>query len=65
MCRHDCCTVVRPAFGMLLSLVIFFAIQVPFSRWWLGRFQMGPMEYPWRWLSYGQRESVGRLAREH
>jgi len=56
---------VGPALSMLLSLVIFFAIQVPFSRWWLGRFQMGPMEYLWRLLSYGHRESVGRLAREH
>jgi uncharacterized protein len=34
--------------------VLFFAVQVPLSHWWLARFEMGPMEVLWRKLSYGR-----------
>jgi len=37
-----------------LALVVFFAIQVPLSRFWLRRFSIGPMEYLWRVLTYGR-----------
>jgi len=39
---------------LLLSLIIFFGVQVPLSRWWLKRFEMGPMEWVWRKLTYGE-----------
>ncbi|AQG78432.1 DUF418 domain-containing protein [Spirosoma montaniterrae] len=29
-----------------------FAVQVLFSRWWLSRFQYGPLEWLWRSLTY-------------
>jgi uncharacterized protein len=45
---------VGPALGVVISLAVFFVIQVPFSRLWLSRFQMGPMEYLWRVLTYGR-----------
>lgn len=32
-----------------------YAAQVAFSRWWLGRFTYGPMEWIWRALTYGER----------
>ena len=32
--------------------LIVFAIQVPLSRWWLGRYQYGPAEWAWRRLTY-------------
>ena len=32
-----------------------FAAQLAFSRWWLARFDMGPMEHLWRRLTYGAR----------
>jgi uncharacterized protein len=35
-----------------LGLVYF---QILFSAWWLNRFTMGPIEYIWRWLTYGKR----------
>jgi uncharacterized protein len=38
----------------LLAVLIFFAVQVPLSRWWLARFEMGPMEWLWRRLTYGR-----------
>jgi uncharacterized protein len=45
---------VGPALDMVLAFAIFFAIQVPLSKWWLARFELGPMEYLWRRLSYGR-----------
>lgn len=45
------------------ALVIFLAIvvylmQILLSRWWLGRFQFGPMEWLWRSLTYGKRQPM-------
>jgi uncharacterized protein len=42
------------AVEVALALVVFFAIQVPLSRFWLRRFSSGPMEYLWRVLTYGR-----------
>jgi uncharacterized protein len=42
--------------GPLLALpltVVVYALQVPFSQWWLSRHQYGPMEWLWRRLTYG------------
>ncbi|HTU65020.1 MAG TPA: DUF418 domain-containing protein [Steroidobacteraceae bacterium] len=44
---------VGPALDLLLAVTIYFAIQVPVSAWWLKRFELGPMEYLWRRLTYG------------
>ncbi len=38
-----------------LALLLFFAVQLPFSAWWLSRFRHGPAEYLWRLLTYGRR----------
>ena len=32
----------------------FFLLQAVFSRWWLGRFHMGPVEWLWRAATYGR-----------
>jgi len=37
--------------GLLLSFVIF-GLQIPFSRWWLAKFNFGPFEWLWRSLTY-------------
>jgi len=42
------------AVEVALAPVVFFAIQVPLSRFWLRRFSTGPMEYLWRVLTYGR-----------
>ncbi|HWC77436.1 MAG TPA: DUF418 domain-containing protein, partial [Blastocatellia bacterium] len=44
---------VTPTIGLLLTLAVW-AIQVPASAWWLGRFQYGPVEWVWRSLTYGR-----------
>jgi uncharacterized protein len=53
---------VGPAVGLVLSVVIY-AIQVPWSVWWLQRFQYGPMEWLWRVLTYGRRQPIRRAPR--
>lgn len=45
---------VGPAVDLVLAVVIFFGIQVPLSRLWLRHFELGPMEYLWRVLTYGR-----------
>ncbi len=37
--------------GIVLTFVIF-ALQIPFSKWWLSRFRYGPFEWLWRSLTY-------------
>ncbi len=32
--------------------LLVFALQVPLSRWWLGRYRFGPVEWAWRRLTY-------------
>jgi uncharacterized protein len=32
-----------------------YGLQVLFSRWWLSRYQFGPMEWVWRAFTYGER----------
>ena len=49
---------VGPALDLALAVGIFFLVQVPLSRWWLARYELGPMEWLWRRLSYGR--TVGR-----
>jgi uncharacterized protein len=41
-------------------VICFFALQVAFSRWWLGRYAFGPAEWLWRRLTYGERPSMRR-----
>ena len=40
-------------FTVLLICFGFFAGQSLFSAWWLARYRFGPMEWLWRWLTYG------------
>jgi uncharacterized protein len=44
---------VGPAAGLALALVIFFAVQVPFSLWWLKHHARGPLEALWARWTYG------------
>jgi uncharacterized protein len=44
-------------FGWVL---VVFALQVLFSRWWLRRFSFGPAEWLWRIVTYGPRRTSAR-----
>lgn len=45
---------IAPAETLSISL-IFFALQIAFSHWWLKRYRFGPLEWAWRALTYGER----------
>ncbi|MEO7010257.1 MAG: DUF418 domain-containing protein, partial [Caldimonas sp.] len=45
---------VGPASELLLAPLLFVAIQLPLSVWWLRRHRYGPLEYAWRVLAYGR-----------
>lgn len=48
---------VGPAVGIALTIVIY-GVQIPFSLWWLSKFQMGPAEWLWRTLTYGKAQPM-------
>ena len=50
-----------PAWQLVFVLVVF-ALQLLFGHWWLAPFRYGPMEWLWRWATYGQRP-VMRLSK--
>ena len=41
--------------------LLFFALQVLLSRWWLNRFRFGPAEWLWRSLTYWQLQPMKRF----
>ncbi len=45
--------ILGPAFVLPLAIGIF-AVQLALSRWWLSRFEQGPVEALWRRLTYGR-----------
>ncbi|MGM9490480.1 DUF418 domain-containing protein [Ideonella sp. YS5] len=49
---------VGPAAGLALALAIYFAIQLPWSVWWLRRHETGPLEDVWKRLTYGRAAST-------
>ncbi|HWS79051.1 MAG TPA: DUF418 domain-containing protein, partial [Thermomonas sp.] len=44
-----------PRAQQLAYVLVVFALQVWLSRWWLARFRFGPLEWLWRWATYGRR----------
>ena len=50
---------VGPAAGLALAIAIFFAIQVPWSLWWLRHHDQGPIERLWSRLTYGREREPG------
>ena len=44
----------------VVLVTVVFALQVAFSHWWLARYRFGPMEWLWRWLTYGTRPQFRR-----
>lgn len=53
---------VGPAFGLLLTLLIWMA-QIPLSYWWMNAFRFGPVEWLWRSFTYGRSQPM-RLTSE-
>jgi uncharacterized protein len=51
-----------PSRCVALTLAVF-ALQIPFSHWWLSRFRFGPAEWLWRSLTYGQAQPMRPVPR--
>lgn len=49
----------RPLLGMLAAGLLF-AVEVVFSRFWLGRYRFGPLEWLWRSATYGTAQPLRR-----
>lgn len=43
-----------------LIIIVFYSLQVLLSKWWIGNYQYGPVEFIWRWATYGQRPNMKR-----
>jgi len=43
-------------------VLVVFALQVAVSHAWLARHRYGPMEWLWRWATYGRRPQWSRVA---
>ena len=53
------------ALDLVLAIGIFFLVQVPLSKWWLARHELGPMEWLWRRLTYGRSPVQHVVGRQH
>ena len=51
--------IIRPV-GLLFA-VLFFAAQVLYSKWWFARYRIGPLEWLWRSLTYGERQRLRNI----
>jgi uncharacterized protein len=47
-----------PRGPQMLIVAAIIALQLVFSRWWLQRFQYGPLEWVWRSFTYGKRQPL-------
>ena len=45
---------------VLVMVIVAYAGQILFSRWWLSRFHYGPAEWLWRGLTYGRLPALTR-----
>jgi len=46
----------------LLGVIVVFAAQILFSRWWISRFRFGPLEWLWRSFTFARMEPLRRDA---
>lgn len=47
-----------PRIQQVVYVLVVFAMQVLLSRWWLAAFRFGPLEWAWRWITYGKRPAM-------
>ncbi|MEH6944166.1 DUF418 domain-containing protein [Bacillus sp. JJ722] len=41
-------------------VILLYSLQIVGSRWWLKTYRLGPVEYIWRWGTYGNKPSMKR-----
>jgi uncharacterized protein len=45
----------KPLWFYLILAIGIYTIQIYFSKWWLSKYNYGPVEWVWRQLSYRRR----------
>lgn len=45
-------------------VILLYSLQILASRWWIQRFKFGPVEYVWRWGTYGNKPTFKRTKEE-
>lgn len=45
----------KPLWFYILLAITVYTLQMYFSKWWLSKYNYGPLEWIWRQLSYGKR----------
>ncbi|WP_461201007.1 DUF418 domain-containing protein [Anoxybacillus sp. TBDG-1] len=48
---------VTPKQALAVALVVY-VIQICWSRWWLKKHDIGPLERIWRWMTYGKKKTT-------
>jgi uncharacterized protein len=51
----------KPLWVYLLLAVLVYIIQIYFSKWWLSKYNYGPVEWVWRQLSYRKRLPLKKI----
>ncbi len=52
----------KPLWFYLLLAIVIYILQVYFSKWWLSKYNYGPVEWVWRQLSYRKRLPLKRTS---
>lgn len=52
---------ISPALAMVIALFVYASLTL-MCYWWLKHYQFGPLEYFWRWATYGRRPNFRRVA---
>ncbi|GMB08858.1 hypothetical protein B1no1_15680 [Thermolongibacillus altinsuensis] len=50
---------VRPFVALLIAIIIY-VVQVIYSHWWMRSFEIGPIEWIWRAITYGEKPRLRR-----
>jgi uncharacterized protein len=48
----------------MVPVLLFFPLQIVFSKWWLQRYRFGPAEWLWRSMTYGKWQPMKRTGDE-
>lgn len=47
---------ITPSIAIII-VIVFYALQIIFSKWWLSKYRFGPLEWVWRSLNYGKKQA--------
>ena len=43
---------------LFVPTILIYGLEVPLSNWWLARYRFGPVEWVWRWMTYGKGQAM-------